>query len=166
MMQRPRPRSLLVAALLLCATAPSALAAPSDANPLGLSPGTRDLLLAEMRELEKGVQTLVPAIARGDWQTIADTGNRIQASYIMAQSLTEAQRHELEHELPAHFTVLDARFHREAERLVRAAEERDADLAALHFYRLLDGCVSCHTNFAVDRFPGLKPLHSPAAHAH
>lgn len=166
MMQRPRPRPLLTAALLLCAAVHPALAAPPDANPLGLSQGTRDLLLAEMRELEKGVQILVPAIVRGDWQTIADTGTRIHASYIMAQSLTEAQRHELEHRLPEHFTVLDAQFHREAERLVRAAEERDAGLAALHLYRLLDGCVSCHTNFAADRFTGLKTLHSPAMHAH
>ncbi|MDV3239773.1 MAG: hypothetical protein LOY58_13100 [Gammaproteobacteria bacterium] len=167
MTQRPGPRPLLATALLLCATAhPSLAAPPGSANPLGLSQGTQELLLTEMRELEKGVQALVPAIARGDWKTIVDTGNRINASYIMAQSLTEAQRHELEQKLPGHFTILDAQFHREAERLVRAAEERDAGLAALHFYRLVDGCVNCHTSFAADRFTGLKDPHAPAAHAH
>ncbi|MFA7593556.1 MAG: hypothetical protein WCY26_07440 [Thiohalobacteraceae bacterium] len=163
---RPGLRPLLAASLLLCVAAQPCLAAPPGTAPLGLSQGTQELLQAEMRGLEAGMQLLVPAIAQGDWKTIADTGKRIHASYIMAQSLTDAQRHELEDKLPEHFIILDTQFHHEAEGLVQAAEQRDAGLAALRFYRLLDGCVSCHTSFAADRFEGLSPAHGPAAHTH
>ena len=123
---------------------------------LGLSADVMALLRAEMRELTTASQALVPAIAGGDWASIERISGQIRDSYVMAQSLTPAQREELETRLPDHFKALDADFHNRASKLAAAAEARDADLAAYQFSRLLDTCTSCHARYAGSRFPGFS----------
>ncbi|MCK6371908.1 MAG: hypothetical protein L6Q83_11415, partial [Gammaproteobacteria bacterium] len=52
------------------------------------------------------------------------------------------------------FRRLDAEFHARAGKLAAAARAGDAELAAYHHSRLLEGCMSCHAVFAAARFPG------------
>lgn len=144
-------RLLLGAAALLGSSAFAA-----DGN-VTLSPGVLELLRAEMREITAGVQAVPAAIATGDWQVIQDTGAKIRASFIMEKSLTAEQAAELGRALPVQFKALDTAFHDRAARLSAAASARDAELAAYHYARLLEGCARCHTLFARSRFPGLAP---------
>jgi cytochrome c556 len=119
-----------------------------------LSPQLMEVLRTEMRALLAGVQSLPAGMAMGDWERIAETSARISSSYILEQKLTSAQREELATALPDYFKRLDAAFHREADKLGAAAMDHDAQLAAFHYYRLMETCISCHSAYAVSRFPG------------
>ncbi len=156
---------LLIAGLV--AGAPPVRAAGPDASSheLGLSPGVLGLLRAEMLEIASGVQGMALSLATADWQAIAQTGERIRASYVMEKSLTAAQAEELERKLPARFRQLDAEFHRRAEKLTAAARAADAELVVYHYSRLMEGCIECHTAYATTRFPAFSPA-PPREHRH
>lgn len=158
-----KPLFATVAALLL--TLPAAHAEQPAAADLHLSPPVRGLLQQEMREVARGTQTLAIALATADWKTLHDTAAMIRSSYIMSRQLSAAQKHELEHALPAGFKQLDAEFHARAEKLAHAAEARDHELAAFHYSRLVESCAVCHSGYARSRFPGFAPL-TPPAHGH
>jgi hypothetical protein len=136
---------------------------PVPSQDIGLSPDVRELLLAEMREIAGGMQSVAMALAIGDWQSIADTSARIRASYILEKKLTAAQAEELERVLPQEFKRLDAEFHSRAEQLGSAALAHDPERAAFYYSRLLENCAACHAAFAKSRFPGLS---RPSADAH
>lgn len=126
-------------------------------NDLPLSPELVELLRAEMRALLAGMQSLAAAIATADWGSVADTSAQISASYLLDRKLAPAQRTELETALPEHFKRLDSGFHLEAKKLEAAAARHDQQLAAFHYYRLLESCTTCHALYATARFPGFKP---------
>jgi cytochrome c556 len=136
---------------------------PDSSQEISLSPGVRELLLAEMREIAAGVQSVATALALGDWKSIADTSARIRASYILEKQLTPAQAEELERALPQDFKRLDAEFHARAEQLGSAALAHDAERVAFQYSRLLENCAACHAAFARTRFPGFAP---PPAESH
>lgn len=146
---------LLASAVAWLAAGGARAQEPHAAPALAISPELTELLREEMRGISGGVQTLVTAIATGDWKTIADTSAQIRASYIMEQKLTAAQKQELETALPEVFKIMDANFHREAANLGHAAEARDAELTSFYFYRMVESCVACHSAYAVTRFPTL-----------
>ena len=131
-----------------------------------LSPQLTELLVEEMQLIEKGMMSLVPAIAAGSWQEVAVIGDRIHDSYIMKQKLSPAQLEELHHSLPEAFQEMDQGFHRAAGMLAHAARVRNADVVNFYFYKLVEACVSCHTKFATHRFPGLLVNHENEAHKH
>jgi cytochrome c556 len=124
---------------------------------INLSPEVRELLLAEMREIAAGIQSVALAIAIGEWQSIADTSTKIRASYIMEKQLTAAQAEELERALPQEFKRLDAEFHSRAEQLASAALAHEPERIAFQYSRLLENCTACHATFARTRFPGFSP---------
>ncbi|MGD2073562.1 MAG: hypothetical protein PVG38_01360 [Gammaproteobacteria bacterium] len=132
---------------------------------LQLSPELMELLRSEMRALLAGVQSLPVGIATGDWEGVSETSKRISSSYILDQKLTPAQRRELATALPDYFKKLDAAFHREADKLGAAAVGRDAQLAAFHYYRLIETCTTCHSTYAASRFPGFA-ADGKASHGH
>lgn len=159
------PAALLATVLLASSVAAAESEGPAPDAGLGLSPDLMTLLREEMRALAGGLETLATAIPTGDWPAVADTARRMEASYIMKQRLTPAQKQELAGSLPEHFKRLDRRFHQQAGRLAAAAEARDAELAGFRFYRLVAACTSCHAEFARARFPGFgdePPGHAPA----
>ncbi len=135
------------------------------AQALRLSPQLLELLRSEMRALVTGIQTIPAAIATADWKHIATTSAQISASYILNQKLTPAQKTELQDALPDHFKRLDANFHREARKLEAAAHNHDAQLAAFHYYRLLETCTTCHSTYASSRFPDFA-ADAVGAHGH
>jgi hypothetical protein len=122
-----------------------------------LSPDLLDLLKVEMREIATGVQSIAIALATADWKVIQDSSDKIRESYVMEKKLTPDLKKELAHVLPAHFKQLDAEFHQRAARLGAAAAAHDAELAAFHYARLVEGCAICHSAYARSRFPGFVP---------
>ena len=159
-------RTLATVALVFSAL-PPAHAEPPTAQPssLSMSPDLLELLRAEMRELESASQAISLALPAGDWAQIAATGEKMHDSYILAKKLTEAQRTELA-SLPEPFKRLDEQFHAEAEKLAHAAHEKDAELTAFWFSRLLEGCAGCHAAYAQQRFPGFAGDAADSHHQH
>jgi hypothetical protein len=143
----------LTVIILLCSTAYTDETSEAH-DSINLSPDIQVLLQAEMRELAVASQAMVIGYMSGDWKSIQRIGEQIRDSYVMQQNLTEAQKQELAHKLPGRFKRLDAEFHARADRLATAAANADAELVAFHFYRLLESCATCHSEYAASRFPG------------
>jgi hypothetical protein len=127
---------------------------PTDSTAVSLSVDLAALLSEEMLAIEEGLGALMTAMAGGDWPRVAETAERIEQSYILAQRLTAEQIEELERVLPSRFKALDTAFHGSAGKLSQAARERDAELSIFHSYKLMEACVECHATYATKRFPG------------
>ena len=121
-----------------------------------LSPGLLALLNQEMGLIQRGMMNLVPAIAAGEWGKVSAIGQKIKASFILKQKLTDAQKEELHQVLPPQFIEMDMDFHKSAGMLAHAAEMKNADVVNFYFYKMNTACVSCHGKYAVERFPGLE----------
>lgn len=117
----------------------------------------KPILIKEMLAIEQGMQALVSSIAKGDWEKTASIGKQIQESYIMKQSLTAEQIHELHHTLPEEFVRLDHAFHGYAGMLAHAAKARNKDITNFYFYKMNESCNQCHSRFANERFPSFAP---------
>ncbi|MGB5440289.1 MAG: cytochrome c [Gammaproteobacteria bacterium] len=130
-----------------------------------LSADLLNLLVEEMRAIAAGVQGVALSLAYGDWKSIEETAEKIQASYIMEQKLTASQARELQQALPGHFKQLDAEFHSRAGRLGAAAAAHDPELVAFHYSRLMESCALCHAAYAGKRFPGFS-THVQQGHHH
>ncbi|MFT5085382.1 MAG: putative metal-binding protein [Lentisphaeria bacterium] len=120
-----------------------------------LSPELRRLLKTEMASLQVGMQTIIPAYIAGDMKEISQIAGQIKNSYILKQTMTAAQKHELHEKLPASFSALDKQFHQTAGMLQHVSEEKHLELVGFYFSKLLESCVGCHGRFAPHRFPGL-----------
>lgn len=157
-----------VCVFLICITIASSATRGGDGEQhtevLVLQPDLLALLQAEMREITTGVQKIPVAIAQADWQTLAQTGESIQSSYIMAKALTKEQAEALESGLPARFKQIDSEFHKRAGNLAQAAEARDFELASYHYARLVESCAQCHSLYATTRFPGFGPAQEHEHH--
>lgn len=121
-----------------------------------LSPELRDLLSQEMQALQDGMMSIIPAYISGNWREIESTAGKMKNSYILKQSLTEAQVKELHSLLPHAFVVQDQRFHYLAGMLEHAAKNNKAELINFYFSEMNEACVSCHTNYAKHKFPALS----------
>jgi hypothetical protein len=165
-------RLVLILACLLLAPAtgypenPATPHTPAPTSRLHLSPALSDLLRQEMNAILQGMQALMPAIVTGNWEAVADIGDRIQHSYIMQQQLTDAQKAELHQALPPGFVELDQSFHHSAGMLAHAAEMHNAEVVNFYLYKLTDTCVACHGKFAGYRFPGLVDAPENTEHKH
>ena len=160
------PSRLYRLAIMLTLLHPASGHSEQPADHLHLSPDLTRLLQQEMQAIQQGMQSLIPAIVSGNWEAVAETGDRIQHSYLMKQQLTSEQRQELLRSLPMGFRELDHSFHRAAGRLAQAAGRKNADVVNFYFYKLTDTCVACHTRFAANRFPELVTTDSHADQHH
>ncbi len=138
----------------------------TEAGVEALSPELRGLLSQEMTALQKGVMSLVPALASGNWGEIEKISKKIKNSYILKQKLTKEQAKELHSKLPPAFIELDKSFHKDAGMLKHVAEKRNAELANFYFSKMINACVNCHSKFATHRFPALKIEKSDEEHGH
>jgi hypothetical protein len=141
-------------------------AAGNDSAVEALSPALRTLLSAEMQGLQSGMMSVIPAYVSGDWDEIAQIAGQMKNSYILKQSLTDEQRHELHTRLPVAFVNLDKKFHYYSGMLEHAAKNRKAELVGFYYSKLGDACVSCHTQFASHRFPALGSSEAAVEHKH
>jgi hypothetical protein len=157
-------RGWLLIVLACCTGSPQARAQAAASPTTALSDELRAAFIAEMQNLDSGLQRTLSAVARADWATAERTAREIKGSFILEQRLDSMQRAELHRVLPEPFLALDREFHSWAERLALAAKAADADLAAFYAYKLTEGCVSCHARYAQHRFPGFSP--PTEAHQH
>jgi len=122
-----------------------------------LSPELRDLLSREMRQLQKGMTEILPLYVSGEWAEIVPVASKMKNSYVLKQSLSDEQMHELHTKLPGGFIQLDKQFHYLSGMLEHAAETGKPELIGFYFSKMTEACVSCHTQYATHRFPALSP---------
>lgn len=120
-----------------------------------LSHELRDLLSEEMRALQGGMMSIIPAYISGNWVEIETTAGKIKNSYILKQKLTENQIKELHSVLPPEFIKQDQYFHYLAGMLEHAAKSKKPELINFYFSEMNESCVSCHSAFATHKFPAL-----------
>lgn len=135
--------------------------APAEA----LSTELRILLRQEMISIDRAMGTLSSDIAQGQWASASKTAAQVRDSFILKQSLTQEQAHELHAKLPQAFINLDVRFHNQADKLADAAHHRDPELSVFYYAQMMNSCVQCHTTHAPTRFPGFR-LDEPAGNEH
>ncbi len=131
-----------------------------------LSPGLRALLVEEMKEVKKGMESLVTSVATGDWPSIEATGHNIKHSYLFKKRLTSEQKLELKKVLPAGFKSLDRKFHYYAGMLSHVAKERDIELVHYYVSKMNEACTSCHAQFVSARFTGFTQKNRHEEHIH
>ncbi len=121
-----------------------------------LSADLRGLLSQEMKALQDGMMSIIPAYVSGNWEEIESTANKMKTSYILKQSLTEEQVKELHSALPHEFIEKDQRFHYLAGMLEHAAKNKKPELVNFYFSEMNESCLSCHSKFATHKFPALE----------
>lgn len=131
-----------------------------------LSPKLRSLLTEEMQALEKGMMSIIPAYAAGNWSEIAAIADKMKNSYILQKSLSNKQIKELHSTLPGSFLKLDQQFHYLSGMLSHAAEMEKSELVGFYFSELSDSCIECHTQYATHKFPTLLPNKKIDEHVH
>lgn len=145
----------LIAAVIL-ATPEQIAARAETVSPVGpkLTPKLKDLIRQEMTQISDSMKEIGTAIATGDHETVADHAARISAGFILKRSLSEQDKKDLKSAVPPAFLQLDAAFHQTAEKLTEAARNRDPAREGALFSKMMENCVSCHSTYATDRFPG------------
>jgi|AMWB02.1.fsa_nt_gi cytochrome c556 len=139
---------------------------PTQPAELHLSHDLKEVLNQEMNAIQKGMMAIIPAIAAGNWQSIAELAQKIKDSFILKQKLTEDQMKELHHSLPTGFIAIDQSFHVTAGKLAHAAHQGDGELVNFYFYKLHSQCMNCHAKYASDRFSNLKSNQQAATDQH
>lgn len=119
----------------------------------GLSPTVQDALREDMAIAGDAMQQLTSAIATADWAAVMQ-----QAARLRYRDPATANGPAL----PMRWRKLDADYRERIGRLASAANARDPVLVIYQYSRLLEGCTSCHAEFAGDTFPGF----SGAGHQH
>lgn len=123
---------------------------------IDLPPNFRSVLQQEMQEIESGVQLLLNHLARGEAQNAADIAMQIHKSFILKQSLSPEELQQLVSLLPAGFVRMDRAFHSNARKLAEAARQNDFTTGIKIYGEMVQACVSCHTQYAIEKFPGLQ----------
>ncbi len=136
----------------------------NDSGVTRLSQELRDLLSQEMRQLQNGMAKIQPLFVSGRWNRIVPIAESMEDSYVLKQSLTTEQMHELHSRLPAGFIELDQRFHYLAGMLGHAAEMEKPELIGFYYSEMTETCLRCHSQFATHKFPALISEHK--AHEH
>lgn len=131
-----------------------------------LSPELRMLLQKEMAAIEKGMQEIIPAYVSGDLERVSEIAAQISGSYVLKQHLSEEQKHVLHEKLPADFIRRDQAFHKYAGRLEHASLQKNLELVAFYYSRMLESCVGFHTEHANHRFPELSVSDAENPHHH
>ena len=137
-----------------------------EGSELQISNDLKVVLNQEMNGIEAGMMKIIPAIAAGDWETIANIAKKIKNSFILKQKLTQEQIEELHQSLPAEFIEMDHGFHATAGKLAHAAHQHDGELVNFYFYKLHSQCTKCHSKYASERFSDLKKSHHETGENH
>lgn len=127
-----------------------------------LSPKLQGLLKQEMIQVEQAMQTAYSAIVQGRHAVVAEKGQSIHDSFILEQSLTDADRRDLKAAVPPAFLKMDAYLHELSASLAEAGRAEDTPRQVELFARMTESCVACHSAYVSDRFEGLEASKVPA----
>ena len=116
----------------------------------------KQLLAEEMNMILHEMEFLTLQVASGNYEAIGKSASSLESGYIMKQKLTDEQKYILMQRLPEEFKALDKRFHHHAGLLAEAASQRDIERVNFYIYKMNEGCVTCHSRFASDRFTGFR----------
>jgi hypothetical protein len=126
----------------------------------------RELLSQEMKALQSGMMSIIPAYVSGNWDEIAVTAGKMKNSYILKQSLSESQVKQLHSTLPHVFIEKDKHFHYLAGMLEHVAINKKSELINFYYSEMVESCVGCHEVFATHKFPALSSKKVKAEHEH
>jgi len=124
-------------------------------NELELPPNLLHLLQQEMQQIESGMHLLLNHLSKGEANKAANIAMKIHNSFILKQSLSPQELQQLISLLPTGFVHMDRAFHSQAKKLAQAAERHDFAAGMKIYGKMAQACVSCHEQFAQERFPGL-----------
>ena len=119
-----------------------------------LTPRLKELVCEEMRQISTAMGVIWTGMVQGDHKTVAEQGILVHNSFIMKRSLTKADKKDLMAAVPPAFLKLDGKFHKLAKKLADAATAHDSELERYYFNRMTETCITCHTAYATNRFPG------------
>ena len=105
--------------------------------------------------------SVIPAYISGNLTEVEKIATGMKNSFILKQTITKEQMHELHSSLPASFLKMDAEFHYFAGMLAHAANRKKLELVNFYFSKLTESCVGCHSEHATHKFP----LFSSSGHA-
>ena len=131
-----------------------------------LSEGIRVLLKKEMQAVELGMKDIISANLAGDTKAISTIAMKIKESFILKQSLTKSQKHELHTKLPSDFIRQDKDFHYMAGMLAHAADMKKPELVNFYYSKLFEACSSCHKVHAQHRFSNFTLEDHSRSHEH
>lgn len=123
-----------------------------------LSEHLRVVLNEEMLALEKGMKEIFSSMIKGEYEHIEKIATAIQHSFILEQKLSSQEKEELHTKLPENFIVLDRTFHNDAQMLQYVANAKNPELTSFYFNKMTNACVTCHQNFAQEKFSKLNTL--------
>jgi hypothetical protein len=125
-------------------------------SPVGpkLTPKLKELIQEEMVQMINSADEITTAIVIGDHDTIAEEATKIVNGFILKRSLTDKDKKDLKKAVPPAFLKLDATFHQTAAKLLQAAQKKDSELEGFYLAKMLGNCVTCHSTYASDKFPG------------
>jgi len=131
-----------------------------------LSPELRALLQQEMKALQSGMVSVIPAFIGGNLDEVEHIAQSMKDSYILKQSITQEQMHELHSSLPASFLKMDQEFHYFAGMLAHTANRKKLELVNFYLSKLTESCVGCHSEHATHKFPGFSMKGHAPKHEH
>jgi len=110
-----------------------------------LTPGERDLVLAEMRAFLQAVQGVIASSRSGDMEAVAAAARQVGGA---AQGEVPAS---LVGKLPGEFKVLGFDTHSKFDTLALDAEQLgDPDHSLEQLTELMSNCVACHAAYRID----------------
>jgi hypothetical protein len=113
-------------------------------------------LITEMRQLERKMSDLLPAMSAGEWDKIEAAATEIRDGYILKGKYSAAEEAELRSLLPKGFLKMDRELHDDADRLACAAKRKSNDEVAELFFQMSLSCMECHAQYAPRRFPNFE----------
>lgn len=131
-----------------------------------LSSDVREMLKKEMVAVESAMKDIVSANAAGDTAKVALIARQIKDSFILSQSLTPHQKHQLHSKLPKDFVEQDENFHYLAGMLEHVAEKNKPELIGFYYSKLFEACASCHKVHAKHRFTKFSTPVKASKHHH
>ncbi|CAM4210988.1 hypothetical protein VRRI112168_17975 [Vreelandella rituensis] len=148
----------LVSSFMLATLVSSVAAEPVGSD---LTPKLRGLLIKEMIQVELAMHEVFSAIVQGRHAMVAEKGQSIHDSFIMAQSLTDEDRQDLKASVPPEFLQIDTYLHELSASLAEAGHAEDTPRQVELFGRMTETCVACHSAYVTDRFEGLEASDVP-----
>jgi hypothetical protein len=157
---------ILIPVLLYFVMSPISHADNHNNGVSSLSPDLQKLFSKEMIQLKQGMHEIMDAYVSGEWDVIAPIAKKMEGSYVLRQSLSQSQMHELHSKLPSAFLELDDKFHYYSGMLSHASEMKKTELIGYYYGKMSETCVSCHSSYATHKFPSFKPKTVNENHHH